>query len=94
MKYPVFQGEEWRRNQDFVDQLRAIAAEVGRTVADVVVNWTIHQPGITAALCGAKRPEQIRESAAALEWRLSESQMARIERAITDRGEPVTLGAV
>lgn len=94
VKYPMFQGEEWRRNQDFVDQLRAIAAEVGRTVADVVVNWTIHQPGITAALCGAKRPEQIRESAAALEWRLSESQMARIERAITDRGEPVTRGAV
>lgn len=93
-KYPMFQGDEWRKNQDFVDRLREIAVEVGRTVADVVVNWTIHRPGVTAALCGAKRPEQIQESAAALEWRLNDSQMARIERAIIDRGKPVTRGAV
>lgn len=93
-KYPMFQGDEWRKNQDFVDRLREIADEVGRTVADIVVNWTIHQPGVTAALCGAKRPEQIQESAAALEWRLSDSQMTRIERAIVERGEPVTRGAV
>ena len=26
-KYPMFQGEEWQKNQDFVDELRAIAAE-------------------------------------------------------------------
>ena len=93
-KYPMFQGPEWQKNQDFLDELRAIAAEIGKTVAQVVVNWTIHQPGITAALCGAKRPEQIRETAGALGWRLSRPQLDRIDAALTRRGPTVTRGAV
>jgi aryl-alcohol dehydrogenase-like predicted oxidoreductase len=88
-KYPMFQGEEWQKNQDFVDELRAVAADVGRTVTQVVVNWTIHRPGITAALCGAKRPEQIRESAGAMGWQLDEHQLRRIDAALARRGKPV-----
>jgi aryl-alcohol dehydrogenase-like predicted oxidoreductase len=93
-KYPMFQGQEWQRNQDLLDELRPIAAEVGKTVAQLVINWTIHQPGITAALCGAKRPEQIRETADAMGWRLSPEQLARIDAALARRGTPVTKGAV
>ena len=93
-KYPMFQGEEWRKNQDFLDELRIIAAEAGKTVAQLVVNWTIHQPGITAALCGAKRPAQILDSAGAQGWRLSPNQAARIEQALARRGPPLVRGAV
>ena len=85
-KYPMFHAEQWQRNLDFVDSLRPIAEECGRTVAQVVINWTIHQPGITAALCGAKHPEQIRETAAAMSWTLSANQLTRIEQAILMRG--------
>ncbi|WP_417748196.1 aldo/keto reductase [Rosistilla oblonga] len=93
-KYPMFQGEEWQKNQDFVDALRQLAIEIGRTVSDVVINWTIHHPGITAALCGAKRPYQISETAAALSWRLSADQRARIDQAIADRGPAAGRSAV
>jgi aryl-alcohol dehydrogenase-like predicted oxidoreductase len=93
-KYPMFQGHEWQRNQDFLDELRQIAAESGKTVAQVVVNWTIHQPGITSALCGAKRPDQIRETAGAVGWRLTPPQLARIDAALARRGKAVTRGAV
>lgn len=93
-KYPMYQGEEWIRNQDFVEKLRVIANDAGRTVAQVVINWTIHRPGITSALCGAKRPEQIRETAAAMHWRLTDDQLARIERALFERGRPVSRSAV
>ncbi|HEX5105895.1 MAG TPA: aldo/keto reductase [Pirellulaceae bacterium] len=93
-KYPMFQGQEWQRNQDLLDELRRIAAEVEKTVAQLVINWTIHQPGITAALCGAKRPEQIRETADAMGWRLSPEHSARIDAALARRGQPVTKGAV
>jgi len=82
----MYQGEEWEKNQAFVARLRAIAADASRTVAQLVVNWTIHQPGITAALCGAKRPWQIEETAAAMGWRLTPQQSAAIEGAITERG--------
>ena len=64
---PLFQGEAWHKNLDLVDKLRPIADDLGRSMAAMVVAWTMHQKGITAALCGAKRPEQIRDTATALE---------------------------
>jgi aryl-alcohol dehydrogenase-like predicted oxidoreductase len=94
LKYPMFRGEEWQKNQDFVDALREVAADAGKTVAQVVVNWTIHQPGITAALCGAKRVYQIEETAGAMGWRLTEQQLQAIDAALEKRGEAVTKSAV
>ncbi len=85
-KYPMFQGEERRRNLDLVDRLRDIARAAGRTVTQLVINWTIRQPGITTALCGAKRPEQIRECAGASGWELTAQQREEIDRAIRERG--------
>jgi len=85
--FPMYQGEEWERNQMFVDRLREIAADCSQSVAAVVINWTIHQPGITAALCGAKRRWQLAESATAMTWQLTESQLQQIDAAIDDRGE-------
>ena len=93
-KYPMFQGQEWQKNQDFVDELRLIATEADRTVAQLVLNWTLHQPGITAVLAGAKRPEQIRENAGAMGWELSDAHLVRINAALCRRGEAVSRGAV
>lgn len=88
-KYPMFQGEEWQKNQDFVDQLRLVAEDAGKTVAQTVINWTIHRRGITSALCGAKRPYQIEETAGATGWQLTPEQLAQIDRALQERGTPV-----
>ena len=85
--YPMYQGEEWEKNQAFVAQIREVAEACDRTVAQVVVNWTIHQPGITVALCGAKRPWQIEETAAAMRWQLAPEQNEKIAAAITTRGK-------
>jgi len=93
-KYPMFHGEEWQKNQDFLDELRPIAEQAGAPVAQVVINWTIQRRGITAALCGAKRPEQIRDNAASLRWKLTEVQIARIDAAIKRRGPIVSRAAV
>jgi aryl-alcohol dehydrogenase-like predicted oxidoreductase len=84
--YPMYQGDEWEKNQQFVDRLRTIAVDAGRTVAQVVINWTIHQSGITSALCGAKRSWQIEETAGAMGWSLTNDQTAAIEAAIKSRG--------
>lgn len=93
-KYPMFHGDEWQKTQDFLDVLRPIAAEAGKTVAQLVINWTIQQPGITAALCGAKRPEQILDNAGGMNWRLSPEQLARVNAAIAARGPTASRGAV
>jgi aryl-alcohol dehydrogenase-like predicted oxidoreductase len=87
-KYPMFLGREWQKNHDLVDKLREVADAAGHTVAQLVIAWTIRQPGITAALCGAKRPEQIRDNAGAAGWELTPEQIAAIDRALTERGTP------
>ena len=58
----------------------------GHTVAQLVVNWTFNQPGITCALCGAKRPAQIEETAGAMGWSLGDEQMVLIDTAMAERG--------
>ena len=79
LTYEVFQGEQFEQAQILLDGLDVIAKEIDKTVAQVVVNWTIHRPGITAALCGAKRDWQILETAGAMGWRLDETQIEKIE---------------
>ncbi len=85
--YPMFQGDEWEKNQAFLEQLREIADGCGKTVAQLVVNWTIHQGGITAALCGARRVWQIEETAGAMGWELSGDANEAIATAIAQRGK-------
>jgi len=93
-KYPMFSGDEWQKNHDFLDTLRPIADEAGATMAQLVLNWTIQRHGITVALCGAKRPDQIRDNAASMTWSLTAEQITRIDRAIMARGDAVSRGAV
>ncbi len=84
--YPMYQGEEWERNQDFLDVLRELAREHDCTVARLVIAWTIAQPGITAALFGAKRPGQITDTASAMRHPLTAAELSLIDQAIVMRG--------
>jgi aryl-alcohol dehydrogenase-like predicted oxidoreductase len=77
-----------------VGELREVARATGRTVAQLVVNWTIHRPGISGAICGAIRPEQIRDNAGAAGWNLTPDQLAQIDAALARRGSPVTKAPV
>ncbi len=79
LKYEVYRGVYWDATQTFLDVLDRIAARQGKSVAQVVVNWSAHRSGITTVLCGAKRPEQIAETAGALGWKLESASLAEIE---------------
>ena len=50
-------------------------------MAELVIAWTLRQPGITFALCGARNPEQARENARAGAIELDASHLARIDAA-------------
>jgi len=63
---PLFTGEAWQKNFAEVERLRSTAKTLGCSVAQLAVGWAIAQPGVAVALCGAKRPEQIRETAEAM----------------------------
>jgi aryl-alcohol dehydrogenase-like predicted oxidoreductase len=93
-KYPQYQGEELQKNLELVEKLRLIAQDAGHTVVELVINWILRQPGITCAVCGARRPEQIRENAGGSDWELSHKQLAIIEEAIKQRGPAKIRSAV
>jgi aryl-alcohol dehydrogenase-like predicted oxidoreductase len=85
--YAMFVGEERRKNHDLVDRLRAIAEAAGHGLIELVLNWTMNRPGITSVLCGARRPDQIRQCAGAAGWRLTVEQLAQVDQALLERGE-------
>jgi aryl-alcohol dehydrogenase-like predicted oxidoreductase len=77
---PFFQPENIRRVNDFLDSIRHIADGHGATLAQLVINWTTRQPGITAALVGARDAEQAAANAGALAFSLSDEEMAEINQ--------------
>ena len=71
-------GNRARVNALLREVVSPIAAARGATVAQVVLAWTIAQPGVTCALVGARDPGQVRENAAAAAVELSPEELARI----------------
>ena len=63
---PLVAGDAWTNSLKEVERLRPLAAARGCSLAQWAVGWTITRPGVTAALCGAKHPDQIRETAQAM----------------------------
>ena len=72
VKSRYFNERGWR----ILDAVRGVAHEVDSTPAAVALAWLLAQPVITAPIIGANSVEQLRDSLAALEVRLSESQIA------------------
>ena len=64
--------------------LEPVAAAHRASVAQVVIAWTIAQPGITFSLCGARDPAQAVENAAAAHLRLTESELALISAGVAE----------
>ncbi len=79
LTYPIYQGQAWQQSQDLLDSLRGLASELGCSVAQLVIAWTVAQPGVTVALCGAKRATQIEETAAAMDLVLTPEVLRTID---------------
>ncbi|HUV96738.1 MAG TPA: aldo/keto reductase [Acidobacteriaceae bacterium] len=71
------------RNLRLVDLLREIGNGHSVTPGVVAVAWTLHHPGITAAIVGGRTPTQVQELSAALHFRLSDDEYTRINAFLT-----------
>ena len=61
-----YQQRYWQDAQfDAVDRLRAAADARGLDLAAVAISWVLRQPGVTSAIVGASRPEQLEAALAA-----------------------------
>ncbi|MFP4105318.1 MAG: aldo/keto reductase [Phycisphaerae bacterium] len=75
---PFFEDENVRKVNAMLDKIKPIAEGHDATLAQLAVNWCIHQPGITSALVGARNEKQAEENAAAADFDLSEDEMKQI----------------
>jgi aryl-alcohol dehydrogenase-like predicted oxidoreductase len=78
-RHPDFQEPQLHRNLMLVRLLRAIGKRRGFTPAEVAVAWVLHNPAVTGAIVGARRPGQVRGVAGAAGLRLSPHEVAEIE---------------
>jgi aryl-alcohol dehydrogenase-like predicted oxidoreductase len=65
-----------------VQRLRPVAADAGLSLAQLAVAWTLQNPGVSAAIVGATRPEQVRENVKAAGVRLDADVMSQIDQAL------------
>ena len=63
--------------------VQAIAAEIGRSMAQVALAWVRQKPGVTAPIIGFSKPEQFSETLAGLDLTLSPDHIARLEAPYT-----------
>ncbi len=71
----------FERGLEVLPVLDAVAAETGASHGAVALAWLAAQPGITAPIASASRPEQLDLHFEALELQLSEDQLARLTAA-------------
>lgn len=62
-----------------VEAIRGIAHDAGLSMADLATAWLLHQPGVSSVLVGASRPDQVRANACAVDIRLSDEVLRRLD---------------
>jgi aryl-alcohol dehydrogenase-like predicted oxidoreductase len=82
--HKFFTVENRKRVLAALEKIKPTAERHGASYAQLVINWTIHQPGITAALVGARNAKQAAHNAAAMKFTLSEAERAEIRSAFDD----------
>lgn len=86
---PLFEREHFLRELHAVERLKALAADYGKSVAQLAIAWLLGRPGVTVALVGMRNERELKENVAAADWRLSDDDCAAIERIFADEGIPL-----
>ena len=89
-----FTVENRKRVLAALEKVKPVADRHGASYAQLVINWTMGEPGITAALVGARNAEQAAHNAGAMRFTLTPAERAEVRRAFDGvsaavAGEPV-----
>jgi len=64
-----------------VDALDTVAAETGKTVPQIALNWLLQRPTVSSLIIGARNEEQLRQNLGAVGWQLTAEQVATLDKA-------------
>ncbi|MDQ1704929.1 MAG: hypothetical protein QOF18_1295 [Frankiaceae bacterium] len=78
-QHPRFQGENFQRNLDLVDKVNEIAAEKGATPGQLALAWLLARGDDIVPIPGTKRLRYLEENLGALDVRLDDDDLRRID---------------
>jgi len=64
-----------------VDALDAVAAETGKTVPQIAINWLLQRPSVSTVVIGARNEDQLRQNLGAVGWNLTPEQVRKLDEA-------------
>jgi aryl-alcohol dehydrogenase-like predicted oxidoreductase len=64
-----------------IDKIREICNDIRQPMANVALAWLLKQPGVTSVIAGARRPDQIQQTAQAVDLALSPDTIGRLTEA-------------
>src|SRR5580700_5916935 len=64
-----------------VDALDEVAAETGKTVAQIALNWLVQRPTVATIIIGARNEQQLRDNLGAVGWNLTAEQVRKLDAA-------------
>jgi methylglyoxal reductase len=88
--FPWLLPQNRRRILDLLEGWRPLCGTHGCTLAQLVLAWTLAQPGVSHVLAGARKPHHIRETAAAADIGLPAADLDRITADLDALGQPGT----
>jgi len=78
-----FRADIWPHVYEGVEQMKAIAAELGRPLSHLAIRWTLAQPGITSVVIGGRNAEQVSQVTGALDGDIPDAAIEKLT-AISD----------
>nr|KAJ3414401.1 hypothetical protein HK105_001787 [Polyrhizophydium stewartii] len=82
-----FESPEGKAKMEKVRKLKTVADELGCSLAQLAIAWTIKNPNVSTAILGASRPEQLKETLKSLEVvpKLTPEVLAKIEEILANK---------
>ncbi len=66
-----------------IDALEEMAKETGKSIPQIALNWLLQRPTVCNVIIGARNEKQLRDNLGAVGWKLTASQIARLDAAST-----------
>lgn len=85
---PLFERENFLKELRVTARLKELAADYGKSVAQLAIAWVLGNPAVTVALVGMRNDRELKENVAAANWRLTAEDRAAIDRIFVEEGVP------
>ena len=89
MKHKELEDPRLSINKEIFSQVKAIAQDYGRSLAQLVINWNFSQKGITSAIVGTRNLVQLKDNLLSVGWKISQQDTLRIEELLKERADRI-----